>query len=83
MKKKALSIVLAIVMVFSVTTTPAYAIDFESSSEPVTKVLAKVVGTVFENLVGVVNLFLRENDKFIDEEEYVYDEAEDSFDIDE
>lgn len=73
MKKKALSIVLAIVMVFSVTTTPAYAIDFESSSEPVTKVLAKVVGTVFENLVGVVNLFLRENDKFIDEEEYVYD----------
>lgn len=73
MKKKALSVILAIVMVFSATAVPASAIDFEASAEPITKVLAKVVGTVFETLVGTVNLFLRENDKFIDEDEYVYD----------
>lgn len=73
MKKKALSVILAIVMVFSATAVPASAIDFEASAEPITKVLAKVVGTVFETLVGTVNLFLRENDKFIDKDEYVYD----------
>ncbi len=73
MKKKALSFILAFVMVFSVATTPVFAIDFESSSDPVTKTIARVIGTVFENLVDVVNLFLRENDKFVDEEDYVYD----------
>lgn len=73
MKKKALSVILAIVMVFSATAVPASAIDFEASAEPITKVLAKVVGTVFESVVGVVNLFLRENDKFVNEDEYVYD----------
>ncbi|MBR3835794.1 MAG: hypothetical protein IKJ69_03280 [Clostridia bacterium] len=73
MKKKALSLALALVMVFSFTVTPVSAIDFESSSDPVTKTLARVIGTVFEDLVSVLNIFLRENDKFVDEEEYVYD----------
>ncbi len=73
MKKKALSFALAFVMVFSVATTPVAAIDFESSSDPVTKTIARVIGTVFEDIVGIVNIFLRENDKFIDEDEYVYD----------
>lgn len=73
MKKKALSVILVIVMVFSATATPGYAIDFESSSEPITKTLAKVVSTAFEGLVGLLNGFMRENDKFIDEEEYEYD----------
>ena len=71
--KKALSLVLAFVMVFSVMVTPASAIDFEASAEPLTKTLAHVVGTLFDGIVSVVNLFLKENDKFIDEEEYVYD----------
>ena len=71
--KKALSFILASVMVFSVAVTPVSAIDFESSSDPVTKTLAHVIGTVFENVVGVLNIFLRENDKFVDESEYVYD----------
>ena len=56
-----------------VAVTPVSAIDFESSSDPVTKTLAHVIGTVFENVVGVLNIFLRENDKFVDESEYVYD----------
>ncbi len=73
MKKKALSLILAFVMVFSVTATPVYAIDFESSSDPTTKAIARVVGTVFENIVNVLNLFMKENDKFVDENEYVYD----------
>ena len=73
MKKKALSVILAVVMIFSATAAPAYAVDFESTTEPITKVLAKVVGTVFESVVGALNLFLKENDKFIDEDEYVYD----------
>lgn len=71
--KKALSFILSAVMVFSVAVTPVSAIDFESSSDPVTKTLAHVIGTVFENVVGVLNIFLRENDKFVDESEYVYD----------
>lgn len=73
MTKKALSVILAIVMIFSVTATPVSAIDFESASEPVTKVMARVVGTLFEGIVNVLNVFMRENDKFIDESEYTYD----------
>lgn len=73
MKKKALSLILAIVMVFSATVTPASAIDFESASEPATKVMARVVGTLFDGIVNVLNLFLKENDKFVDEDEYVYE----------
>ena len=73
MKTRALSLILATVMVFSITTTPVFAIDFESSSDPVSKTIARVIGTVFENVVGALNIFLRENDKFIDEDEYVYD----------
>ncbi len=73
MKKKAISVILVIVMVFSLTATPSYAIDFESSSEPFTKAAAKVVGTLFESIVGTLNKFLKENDKFIDESEYTYD----------
>lgn len=73
MKKKALSFILVITMVFSVAITPVSAIDFESSSDPVTKTIARVIGTVFESVVNVLNVFMRENDKFVDEEVYVYD----------
>lgn len=73
MKKKVLSVILATVMIFSITVTPVSAIDFESSSDPFTKAIARVIGTVFDSLVDVVNIFLRENDKFVDEDEYVYD----------
>lgn len=73
MKKKVLSVILATVMIFSITFTPVSAIDFESSSDPFTKAIARVIGTVFDSLVDVVNIFLRENDKFVDEDEYVYD----------
>ena len=60
-------------MIFSITVTPVSAIDFESSSDPVTKTIARVVGTLFESIVDVLNVFMRENDKFVDEENYVYD----------
>lgn len=73
MKKKVLSVILATVMIFSITVTPVSAIDFESTSDPFTKAIARVIGTVFDSLVDVVNIFLRENDKFVDEDEYVYD----------
>ena len=73
MKKKALSFILAFAMIFSITVTPVSAIDFESSSDPVTKTIARVVGTLFESIVDVLNVFMRENDKFVDEENYVYD----------
>lgn len=73
MKKKALSFILAVVMIFSLTATPAFAIDFESSSDPFTKVIARVIGTLFEDLVAALNHFMRENDKFVDEADYVYD----------
>lgn len=73
MKKKAIALILSIVMLFSATTLPASAIDFESASEPITKVLGKALGTVFTGLVTVLNAFMGENDKFVEEDEYVYD----------
>ena len=66
MKKKAIALVLSIVMLFSATTLPASAIDFESASEPITKVLGKALGTVFTGLVTVLNAFMGENDKFVE-----------------
>ncbi len=73
MKKKAIALILAVVMLFSATTLPASAIDFNSASEPVTKVLAKALGTVFTGLVSVLNAFMGENNKFVNEDYYYYD----------
>lgn len=73
MKKKVLALVLAIVMLFSSTTLSASALDFNSASEPASKFLGKALGTVFTGLVTVLNAFMGENDKFVEADEYYYD----------
>lgn len=73
MKKKVVALVLAVIMLFSCTTMSAGAIDFEAANEPVTQVMAKALGAVFEGLVSVLNHFMGENDKFVSEDKYSYD----------
>lgn len=73
MKKKLVAVVLTVVMLFSVTAVPAYAIDFESTSSPITVVLAKAIEWVFGTLVEALGSVMSENDAFMSEEEYVYD----------
>ena len=71
--KKVISVLLCMVMLFSVTATPVSAIDIEDVKSTVTNVFAKALGAVFEVLVGALNSQMQENDKFIDEAEYSYD----------
>ncbi len=73
MKKKLIALILAVVMLFSSTTLTASAVDFNSASEPITQFLGKALGTVFTGLVAVINSFLGENDKFVAEKDYSYD----------
>lgn len=73
MKKKFLSVILAIVMLCSVTAMPVSAVDFERADEPFTKGLAKVVDGIMNGFAGALNMIMKENDKFVSEEDYVYD----------
>lgn len=73
MKKKLLSLILAAVLIFSVTVMPVSAVDFNSANEPVTKALAKVVDGIMNTFVSALNFVMKENNKFIDEKDYVYD----------
>lgn len=73
MKKKLISLILALIMLFSVAVIPVSAINFEASEEPFTKGLANVVDTIMNGFATVLNAVMKENSKFVPEEEYVYD----------
>ncbi len=73
MKKKIISLILALIMVFSVTVMPVSAVDFERANEPFTKTLAKVVDGIMNGFAGVLNKIMKENDKFVSADDYVYD----------
>jgi DNA-binding ferritin-like protein len=73
MKKKLLSVILAIMVIFTVTVMPVSAVDFERADEPFTKALADVVDSIMNSFAGVLNHIMKENDKFVDEKDYVYD----------
>ena len=73
MKKKLLSLILVLTMLFSVTVMPVSAVDFNRADEPFTKALAKVVDGIMNTFVSALNFVMKENDKFIDEKDYVYD----------
>ncbi|MBQ8503176.1 MAG: hypothetical protein IJ491_02740 [Clostridia bacterium] len=73
MKKKLVAVVLTVVMLFSVTAVPASAIDFERTDSPFTVVLAKTIEWVFGALVKGLGSVMNENDSFIAEEDYSYD----------
>ncbi len=73
MKKKLISLILTLVMLFTVTVMPVSAINFEASEEPFTKGLANVVDTIMNGFATALNAIMKENSKFVPEEEYVYD----------
>ena len=73
MKKKILSLILVAVMLISATAIPVSAVDFERANEPITKALATVVDTVMNIFAGALNYVMKENSKFVPEDEYIYD----------
>ena len=73
MKKKLLAIILSLVMLFSITAVPVSAIDFERTDSGFTIVLAKTIEWVFGSLIKAAGSFMRENDAFKSDEDYVYD----------
>ncbi len=73
MKKKIISLILALTMLFTVTVMPVSAVDFERANEPFTKALANVIDGIMNSFAGVLNKIMKENDKFVSEDDYVYD----------
>ncbi|MBO5936149.1 MAG: hypothetical protein J6Q79_00885, partial [Clostridia bacterium] len=73
MKKKILSAILVAVMLFSATAMPVSAVDFERANEPITRTLALFVDKLMNALVGGLDYAMKENSKFVSEEDYVYD----------
>ena len=73
MKKKIVSLILAFALVFSFTAMPVSAVDFNKANEPFTKVLALFVDKLMTGLVGALDGVMKENSKFVSEEDYVYD----------
>ena len=73
MKKKILSLILVAVMLFSATAMPVSAIDFERANEPFTKGLALFVDKLMTGLTMALDGVMKENSKFVDEADYVYD----------
>lgn len=73
MKKKAIAMILCMVMVFSATAPGACAIDTEGIKTSLTHVLLRTLGGAMETVVGLLNSVMKENDKFVSEEEYSYE----------
>ena len=73
MKKKLLAVVLTVVMLFSITSAPVSAIDFNRTDSMFTVVLAKTIEWVFGTLVQGLGGVMSENDAFKPGEDYVYD----------
>lgn len=73
MMKKITALILAVIMIFSVSAIPVSAVDFERADEPFTKGLALFVDKLMNSLAGALNGVMRENSKFVDETEYFYD----------
>ena len=73
MKKRLIAIILSVVMIFSVTTIPASAIDFESTDSVVTNVLGKVIEWVFSTLIEGLAGVMDGGDNFVNEEDYTYE----------
>lgn len=64
---------MAVIMIFSVTTIPASALDLSAAKDGVTNIFARALGFVFEGIVGVINANMQETENFLPEEEYTFD----------
>ena len=73
MKKKLTAFILTVVMLFSAAIMPVSAVDFERANEPFTRGLALAVDKLMNGLAGALNGVMKENSKFVSEEDYVYD----------
>ncbi len=71
--KKVTAIIISVVMIFSVTTMSASAASGEDIGKIAENYLAKLIAFVVEGLATVINSQLKENEKFIPEENYTYD----------
>ncbi|MGN1419454.1 MAG: hypothetical protein ACI4W6_09010 [Acutalibacteraceae bacterium] len=65
MKKKVLSVCLALVMLLSVTATPAFAADSAKTATFFQNTLVKAISYIMEGLTGTVNKYLRDADNFV------------------
>lgn len=70
MKKKITAIILSVIMIFSAA-VPAFAAG--EGKINMDNILNRVLGTVVETLIGVVDFCLGENESFVDKDEFVYD----------
>lgn len=73
MIKKIIATVMAVIMLFSVATVPASALDLSSAKNGVTNIFARALGFVLECLVSAVNANMEETESFIPEDEYTFD----------
>lgn len=71
--KKILAFILSAVMLFSLTVTPASALDIADVKTAVTDVFCKALAFVFEGLVKGIVAPIREGDNFVSEDEYFPD----------
>lgn len=73
MKKKFLAVFMAVVMLFAMTATPAYAADSQQSLSFFETVAVKAISFIMEGLTGVVNSFLNEGENFVDADSFTLD----------
>ncbi len=73
--KKLISFLLCIIMLMGVTVIPAFASDKASKSfgEKAGDLFARGLGGVMHGITAGINFLMRENDSFIPEENYTYD----------
>lgn len=73
MTKKIIAVILSVIMIFSCTAVPSFAADESLAGVNAENVMARVLGFVVETLIGVVDFFLQENEAFVNEDEFTYD----------
>lgn len=71
MMKKLLSVLLAVIMLISLTVTPVSAIDTAVASNCFQNFAVKAISLVMETLTGTLNKFLKEGENFVDADDFV------------
>lgn len=71
MRKKLIAVTLCVIMIFSSTSLTAFAAD--GGKINMNNMLTRALGFIVETLIGAVDLSLGENESFVKEEDFVYD----------
>ena len=72
MKKKITALILSVIMIFSCGMVPAYAAD-DAGGVKKDNLLTIALGYIVETLIGAVDFCLGENESFVKEKDFVYD----------